>query len=64
MKEENETYLGDGLYVSHDGYQFKLRAPREIGDHVVYLDDRVVVSFLGYVGATFGKLIEVKDAAK
>lgn len=36
----DETYLGDGLYVSFDsaGMQYKLRAPRENGDHVVYLD--------------------------
>lgn len=33
-----ETYLGDGLYASFDGYQIKLRAPREEGDHAVYLD--------------------------
>ena len=36
---EQETYLGDGLYASFDGYQIKLRAPRGIGnDHEVYLD--------------------------
>jgi hypothetical protein len=34
----DETYLGDGLYASFDGYQIKLRAPREDGDHVVYLE--------------------------
>ena len=33
-----EEYLGDGLYVSYDGWQFCLRAPRENGDHVVYLE--------------------------
>jgi hypothetical protein len=32
-----EEYLGDGLYVSFDGQQIKLRAPRDDGDHVVYL---------------------------
>jgi hypothetical protein len=40
-----ETYLGDGLYASFDGWQFKLRAPREDGDHVVYLDPDVYRSF-------------------
>jgi hypothetical protein len=25
----DETYLGDGLYVSFDGWQYQLRAPRE-----------------------------------
>jgi hypothetical protein len=36
---ERETYLGDGLYCSWDGWQVKLRAPREGGDHVVFLED-------------------------
>lgn len=36
-----ETYVGDGLYASFDGYQIKLRAPREDGDHVVYLESTV-----------------------
>jgi hypothetical protein len=35
---ENECYLGDGLYASFDGLQIKLRAPRENGDHVIYLE--------------------------
>ena len=33
-----ETYLGDGLYASFDGFQIILRAPREGGDHFVMLD--------------------------
>jgi hypothetical protein len=35
----HETYLGDGCYASWDGWQVKLRAPREGGDHVVFLED-------------------------
>ena len=35
----NETYLGDGLYASWDGYQIRLRAPRDGGDHEVFLED-------------------------
>lgn len=46
---EKETYLGDGLYVSHDGYQFILRAPREGGDHWVGLEPGVLESFLSFV---------------
>lgn len=42
MKEE---YLGDGLYMSFDGWQFCLRAPRENGDHVVYLEPYVLKQF-------------------
>jgi hypothetical protein len=41
MKEEGETYLGDGLYASFDGYQIKLRAPRDDGDSEVFLDSSV-----------------------
>lgn len=44
----DETYLGDGLYVSFDGYQFKLRAPRFEGDHEVYLDPQVYKAFVVY----------------
>lgn len=33
-----ETYIGDGVYASFDGYQIKLRAPRENGDHVIFLE--------------------------
>lgn len=35
---EREEYLGDGLYVSFDGWHYCIRAPREGGDHVVYLE--------------------------
>ncbi len=34
-----ETYIGDGVYVSvPDNGPIKLRAPREHGDDVIYLD--------------------------
>jgi hypothetical protein len=44
-----ETYLGDGLYASDDGFQIKLRAPRENGDHVVYLEPEVVHEFMRFL---------------
>lgn len=53
--QTEETYLGDGLYVSFDGYQFKLRAPHLLVDHEVYLEPRVLESFNNYVK-------EIKDA--
>ena len=34
-----EVYLGDGLYTSFDGWQIRLRASRENGDHEVFLED-------------------------
>lgn len=45
----NETYLGDGLYASHDGWQFKLRAPQHDGEHAVYLEPAVLAAFQRYV---------------
>lgn len=46
-----ETYLGDGLYASFDGYQICLRAPRVEGDHKVYLELPVILAFLKYIEA-------------
>jgi hypothetical protein len=40
----HETYLGDGLYASWDGLQVRLRAPRDGGDHVVYLEDGLTLT--------------------
>ena len=44
-----ETYLGDGLYASYDGFQFKLRAPRENGDHEVYLEPYILAEFIRFI---------------
>ena len=44
-----ETYLGDGLYCSWDGWQIKLRAPREGGDHVVYLEPSVQIALVEFL---------------
>jgi hypothetical protein len=48
---EKETYLGDGLYVSFDGFQFRLRAPRDHGDDLVYLDRYALSAFIEYAQA-------------
>jgi len=42
---KNERYLGDGLYGSYDGWQFKLRAPHFHGDETVYLDMDTLAAF-------------------
>ena len=39
-KQNAETYLGDGLYASFDGFNVILRAPSENGDHFVGLESR------------------------
>lgn len=44
-----ETYLGDGLYASFDGWKFCLRAPRENGDHAVYLDHHALKQFNEFI---------------
>ena len=44
-----ETYLGDGLYASFDGWQIQLRAPRYDGEHVIYLEPAVVRAFQNYI---------------
>lgn len=49
MKVTDETYLGDGIYASFDGYQIKLRAPRENGDHEIYMDNVSTGFFLAWM---------------
>ena len=44
-----ETYLGDGLYASFDGYQVILRAPRDGVDHWVALEPPVLATFLQWL---------------
>jgi hypothetical protein len=46
---EKETYLGDGLYVSFDGFGFWLRAPRPEGDHIVCLEPQILQAFNDFV---------------
>jgi hypothetical protein len=45
---ENETYIGHGVYVSHDGFVFWLRTPRENGDHLIALEDGALSSLVAY----------------
>lgn len=49
-----ETYLGDGLYASFDGWQIKLRAPRDNGDHEVYLDGSVYTALEKFAARAWG----------
>ena len=44
-----ETYLGDGLYASFDGWQIRLRAPRIEGDHEVFLEPATLDAFKRYI---------------
>ncbi len=49
MPTDGETYLGDGLYASFDGFQVCLRAPRSDGDHVVYLEAFTLKNFIEFL---------------
>lgn len=55
MTTDQETYLGDGLYASFDGYQVKLRAPRYLDSygeeisHEVYLETHTLRAFIKYL---------------
>jgi hypothetical protein len=53
-----ETYLGDGLYASFDGFSLWLRAPREHGDHVVALEPQTFAEFLAFARQNgYGEII-------
>lgn len=64
MSQSKEHYLGDGLYASHDGFQFILRAPRAYDDHYVALEDDVLESFFRYIEKTRGLKITVERLEK
>jgi hypothetical protein len=51
MSGHPETYLGDGLYASFDGWHVVLRAPRQGGDHFVALEPETMMSFRRYLEA-------------
>ena len=59
MSEKKETYLGDGLYASHDGYQFILRAPRGCGEDYTALDPDVLHAFFKFIEKINNVKIEV-----
>jgi len=49
MTPNQETYLGDGLYASFDGWMITLRAPREDGEHWVGLEPEIFEALLRFV---------------
>ena len=61
---KNQFYLGDGLYVSHDGWQYVLKTERELGTHYVCLDPEVLMSFLSYVERVSNVKITVEKVAE
>ena len=48
--DDSATYLGDGLYVSHDGWQVELFAHDGIGKtNQVFLDPDVLKNFVDWL---------------
>lgn len=60
----DETYLGDGLYASWDGFMVRLRAPRENGDHEVFLEPSVFNEFVLFIEKTFGINVRIEHKEK
>jgi hypothetical protein len=44
-----DEHLGDGLFVSFDGWQYRLWTERSDGVHEVFLEPGVVVAFQNYI---------------
>jgi hypothetical protein len=55
MTDPDETYLGDGLYASFDGFSFILRASGEYGDYCVGLEPDVFNALVRYREAVYAK---------
>jgi hypothetical protein len=47
---QDQAYLGDGVYASHDGYQVWLAA-NDPDNHVVALEPSVLIRLFAYVTA-------------
>jgi hypothetical protein len=62
MKRPNETYIGDGVYASFDGYQFWLRTERDGVDHLVALEPGVLDAFNAFVADVEYKIEVLRKA--
>lgn len=60
----DKEYLGDGLYVDHDGYQYRLFTERPDGVHEVFLEGHVMKAFFLYIERTEGVKISIKKEAR
>ncbi len=48
MEETHQEYLGDGVYVSFDGYHILLRANDHQSKHVIALEPQVLMALDKY----------------
>jgi hypothetical protein len=51
----NKEYLGDGVYVEHDGYQLILSVSNGVSEHFIYLEPEVWEELVEYVERLEGK---------
>lgn len=56
----NESYLGDGLYASDDGFMIRLRAPRDFRDHWVSLEPEILDAFFRFIERSRNVKIKVE----
>jgi hypothetical protein len=45
---KTEEYLGDGVYVSYEGYYVKLMVKDDENPQVIYLEDNVLYALLSF----------------
>jgi hypothetical protein len=57
-------YLGDGVYVTHDGWHLELRLNAHTDPVVVYLEPIVMDRLLLYYRKFFNKKVEAHDLAE
>lgn len=58
-----EQYLGDGVYVGHDGWQIWLRTERERGWHEIALEPHVLAAFHHYMNELRRRTKEAREGA-
>lgn len=60
----SKDYIGDGVYVTDDGYQIELTGNAAGRENTIYLDSRVFDAFLRFVERARGVKITVGKADK
>ena len=61
MSGGNKTYIGDGVYASHDGYQIWVEAERDGMVHSVALELSTMVDLVKFAESLWPGLIQKKS---
>lgn len=61
--KRKDTYLGDGLYASDDGFMVTLKTSREEGLHYVALEPQVLTEFFLFLEKVKGVRITIEKVA-